>query len=50
MTSSKVSSVGSPSGGFGTFRWLPTTGDVSIRCDCDTYAFIHAPPRLDGRA
>ena len=36
VTSSKVSSVGSPAGGFGTLRWLPTTGAVPSRCDCET--------------
>src|SRR5690606_41735865 len=50
VTSSQVSRVGWPSGGSGMFRWFATTGIVSSRPDCDTYAFIHAPPRLDGRA
>ena len=36
MTSSKVSSVGSPSGGFGMFRWFATTGPVPRSRDWET--------------
>src|SRR5690606_24099314 len=50
VTSSHVISVGSPAGGLGTFRWLATTGWSPLRPDCDTYEFIHAPPRLESRA
>ena len=49
MTKSQVSSVGSPSGGFGMLRLLTTTGRSSSSVDWSTRLFIHAPPRLDSR-
>src|SRR5690606_247336 len=50
FTSSKVSSVGWPSGGLGMFRLLTTTGRVPSSLDCSTKLFIQAPPRLLLRA
>src|SRR5690606_39988476 len=50
VTSSQVSRVGSPACGLGMFWWLATTGSVPSSSDSPTYEFIHAPPRLDGRA
>jgi hypothetical protein len=45
-----VSSAGSPGEGFGKFAVFVTTGSVLRRPDCMASWFIHAPPRLLGRA
>ena len=36
FTSSQVSRVGWPAGGFGMFRWLATTGLKPVSFDCET--------------
>ena len=50
VTSSQVSSVGSPAGGCGMLRLLVTTGLLPSRVDWSTKLVIQAPPRLLERA